>query len=358
MNFLFVCAYAAPYKGNFINSLENLENELIKKGHKVIYGFIEKAEKQNWCKEIQKRTKVYFLKPSRFNLKTYYQIRKIYKNEKIDIVHSHFELYDIPVKIMANKNIKIFWHLHDAIDYDNEDFIHKILNKLQYKYLSKNVKLISVCEYYRKQIIKIGMKEKNTITLLNGIDTSRIKFVKNDRKIEYDFYTFGWDYYRKGVDIIIKACAKLYEERKNFKLLLNGNESTWEELNKLYTNNLPNWLLKQDFVEDINDTMKQIGCFIQASRRETFSYAIGEMSYAGIDVIASDIEGTKWAKELPTVKFFKSEDSNELYHILKEFLENKESSHLVSDYNMSRDIIISKYSINNWTSKMLNIYKI
>lgn len=357
MNFLFVCAYAAPYKGNFISSLEKLEAKLVENGNKVIYAFTEKAKEQKWCKKIQERTKVYYLKASRFDLKTYCQIRTIYKNENIDVVHSHFELYDIPVSLMANKKIKIFWHLHDSIDFENVDFIHKILNKLQYKYLSKRAKLISVCEFYRKQIVKIGMKKENTFTLLNGIETSRIQSVKKDRKIQYDFYTFGWDYYRKGVDVIIKACEKLYKE-KDFKLLLNGNESTWRELNKIYQNHLPSWLIKQDFVEDINDTIKQVGCFIQASRRETFSYAVGEMTFAGISVISSDIYGTQWAKELPTVKFFKNEDSEELCDLLKTYLENENNYNSLADFDTAKNIIEQKYSINNWVNQIMKIYNI
>ena len=356
MNFLFVCAYAAPYKGNFISSIENLERELKKRGHKVIYAFIEKARNQDWCKEIQQRTKVYFLEPSRFKLKTYKKIKEIYKKENIDVVHSHFELYDIPIKIMATKKIKIFWHLHDAIDYQKEDILHKVLNKLQYKYLSKNVKLISVCDYYRKQILKLGMEERNTQTVLNGIDTNRINRVQQNRKIEYDFYTFGWNYYIKGVDIILKACEKLHEDNREFKLLLNGNEITWKEIDKLYKNDLPKWLIKQEFIEDINETIKKVGCFIQASRSETFSYAIGEMAYAGLDIISSKIEGTKWAEELPTVEFFEYENVNELYNLMMKNL--KEKSINESKCQISKKIIEEQYSLENWTNNILRIYNV
>lgn len=45
MNFLFICAYAAPYKGNFISSLEVLEHKLEQNGHKVIYAFTETTKK-------------------------------------------------------------------------------------------------------------------------------------------------------------------------------------------------------------------------------------------------------------------------------------------------------------------------
>ena len=43
--------------------------------------------------------------------------------------------------LKRNKEIKIFWHLHDAIEYEKKDFVHKQLNKLQYKLLSKEVEI-------------------------------------------------------------------------------------------------------------------------------------------------------------------------------------------------------------------------
>ena len=234
MKYLFICSYSAPYKGNFIKSMEKLEKRLVKNGDVVIYAFPEDTKSQKWCEEIEQRTKVYFLPKSRFKIKTYLDIKKIYKQENINIVHSHFELYDIPAILMANKDIKVFWHLHDAIDYEKADIIHKILNKIQYKYLSKRAFLISVCDYYRKQIINIGMKEENTTIVINGIDLERIKQVAINNKCKYNFYSFGWDYYTKGTDVLLDACERLGKEKYNFNLLLNGNEVAWKKLEKRY----------------------------------------------------------------------------------------------------------------------------
>lgn len=358
MKYLFICSYAAPYKGNFICSIEKLEKKLLEQGNEIIYAFPEDTKQQEWCDEIIERTKVYFLPKSRFNLKTYLAVKNIYKQENVDVVHSHFELYDIPATIMANKKMKIFWHLHDAIDFDNLDMMHKILNKIQYKFLSKKVTLISVCDFYRKNIVQIGMKEKNTITIPNGIDLDRIQQVPKNRTIKYNFYTFGWDYHRKGIDILLKSCKKIETEGYKFNLLLNGNDIAWKQLEEKYSGNLPNWLIKQEFVSDINCYIKETSCFIQASRRETFSYSIAEMTYAGIDVISSDIEGTKWAKELPTVQFFESENYEKLYLLLRKQLELKGKKNFDEEaYNKSRQIIEKKYSIDNWVNKIIEVYE-
>lgn len=362
MNYLFIAAYAAPYPGNFIKSLEKLEETLINSGNKIIYAFNEEAKECDWCKQIKNRTNVYFLPTEKARIKptTYITIRKILKKEKIDVVHSHFELYDLPVAVVAPKNVKIFWHLHDAIDYEKEGTLHKILNKIQYSWFGNKAKLISVNDFYREKVIELGMKKENTYTVSNGIDLSRIRKINSTSKQKYlcNFFTLGWSYEIKGVDIILDACEKLEREGINFKLLLNGNNYTWKKLEKRYTKD-PKWLIRQDFIDDINIVFNKANHFIQASRRETFSYAIAEAVYANKDVIASDIEGIKWAKNIPTVHFFESESSKQLYSIMKEYLnKDREGQEIYTkeDYENASNIIKSNYSVEKWAEKIINIY--
>ena len=79
MNILQVCAYAAPYPGNFIKSLLSLDEELRKNGHNTFYAFPEKSQSFEWCKELQRKTEVYFLPlaKARINPKTYIKLSKI-----------------------------------------------------------------------------------------------------------------------------------------------------------------------------------------------------------------------------------------------------------------------------------------
>lgn len=107
---LHVCAFGSQRPGNFIESLMQLQNRMQDIGYETIYAFTEDAKDRSWCKDIQKTNRVYFLPVARARIlpKTYLLIKQIYNENDIDIVHSHFELYDIPVTIMAPKKVKVF----------------------------------------------------------------------------------------------------------------------------------------------------------------------------------------------------------------------------------------------------------
>ncbi len=358
MQVLQVCAYNADYSGNFIASLEALENKLAERNIQVIYAFTELAKEKEWCKNIQKRTRVYFLPLAKARIlpKTYQMLKQIYDENDIGIVHSHFELYDMPAALMAPKYVKVFWHLHDTLD--SVHGLRKLLWKLQYGVVGKRAHLLSVADYYRKVAINMGFPEKQTHTVLNGINLDRIKYAEDidDKICKYDFLTFGWDFYRKGADLILKACDKLEEKGYSFKLLLNGNENTWTELDRYLQGREPSYLIKGDPVEDVNGLFAQSGMFIQASRRETFSYAVCEAAYFGLPVISSDIAGLEWAHDLPTVSFFNNEDIDALCQLMENYL--KGESDFMKARLDTRQIITERYSLKVWAENILHYYGI
>ncbi|MCD7809715.1 MAG: glycosyltransferase family 4 protein [Erysipelotrichaceae bacterium] len=358
MKILQVCAFGAPNAGNFIASLLVLENNLKNKGFETIYAFAETAKNKKWCQQICKTHKVYFLPVAKARIlpKTYLIFKKIYDENDIQIAHSHFELYDIPCTITAPKGVTVFWHLHDPI-LDNLSGSRGLLNKIQYGIVGKKANLISVSEYYRKQAVKLGFPKEKTVTILNGISLERINFVNNDIKIkkEYTFLTFGWDYYRKGVDLILSVCDTLYKEGYLFKLLLNGNEKTWSYVNDYYNENLPSYIECGEPVDDINILYSNTSSFIQASRKETFSYAVCEAAYAGLPVISSNINGLEWAHDLPTVHFFENEDVVGLYECMKSIIEKQwqlESQEIMT----TRNTIINNFSLKVWSENIMNCY--
>lgn len=357
MNVLQVCAYAAEYEGNFIKSLRCLDDLLSEQGHNTMYAFPENAQNIEWCAELSKIRKVFFLPLAKARIKpeTYRKLKKIMRDNSIDIVHSHFELYDIPCNIMSPKNTKVFWHLHDPIKKSKQKS-RNILNTLQYKYFSKNCTLISVSDHYKDVLIDMGFNSNRAVTVLNGIDLGRISYPYEQKEKRYDFVTFGWDFNRKGSDIIFNALSKLYDSGYNFKLLFNCNENTITALNDFWgSDNYPEWLEVGMPVEDINTIFSQTYTFIQASRRETFSYAVCEAAYAGLNVIASDIYGLEWTHEVPTVTFFENEDVDGLFSLLKNVMDKK-SIPDKNQINDARSIIESKFSTTVWAKNIMDIY--
>lgn len=354
MTILQVCAYAAPYEGNFIASLKALEEKALEKGHKTIYAFPETAKDKDWCKALAERTSVYFLPLSkaRIRLSTYRKLKKIYKdNPDLGIIHCHFELYDVPVVLTAKKNVKVFWHLHDAIG-DIDDRHNRFAQKMQYKFLHKKAILLSVSEKHKDFTVNLGFPKNQAFYLPNGLNTNAIELV-NSPYIERqnDFLMFGWLYKIKGVDLCVKAHKTL---KNKYHIAIVGKSDTKE-------------LIISEFggvenldviapVENVNTLYNNAKCFLHISRAEGLSYALLEAIYSGLPVVCSNIKENMFAEEFPTVYMVENENvlsiSQGMDLVVKKGLPSRE------DVNLSRKIIEEKYSIKRWTEEVLNFYGI
>lgn len=348
MDILQISAYCGPQGGNYIASMEKLESKMADIGYNTIYVFPEVVHDYEWCKNICKRTKVYFLpvKKARIKMETYFQLKTIFKENKIKFIHSHFELYDIPIKFTAPKNIKIFWHLHDPIadGYSKAFFTRKLLIKLQYKIFSKNVKLITCSKKHGDFAKKLGFLTKNIYYVPNGLDCEKIKRVKKNRN-KREFLMFCWDYYRKGGDIAIKAADNIYLKRSDFSL-------------QFIPDNIPierKYLIKHKPVRDINTLFKDTGAFLHLSRSEGLSYALLEAVYSGLPVICSDIPENLPVKDCPTVKFIKNEN---VFEVIKQMMILLDSNFYLSkeDVDTSRNFIEKFFSIDSWVNNIMEIY--
>ncbi len=351
MKILQVCAYAAPYEGNFINSLKALDKKLKDKGHETLYAFPVSAKEKEWCLELAKTNKVYFLPLAKARIKpsTYRALKRIYKeNPEIEIVHSHFELYDIPVVLTAKKK-KVFWHLHDPI-YNYSDFHNRLMYKIQYKFLHKKATLLAVGEKVKDYAESLGFPKTQSKYVPNGLNVDNIKKVETiyaDRK--YDFLFYGWDYKRKGVDLCAKAISEIKEE---FKVALIGKDDT-EKILKEEFGETPKIEIVEA-VKDVNVLYQNSKNFLHISRAEGLSYALLEAIYSGLRVVCSDIRENLFASEFPTVLMVKSEDVESIRKGMEKAISIGAPSE--EDILKAREIIDEKYSIESWTKQMISIY--
>lgn len=349
-----VCAFAAPTPGNFIPSLLSLERKLLERGIETIYAFPERARDKKWCKKIQKRTKVYFLPEARARIKiqTYKIFKTIYSQNQVSIVHSHFELYDIPATITAPKSVKIIWHLHDALkeNYYDSSFIRKVLTKIQYGLVSHKVLLLSVSKEHADFAKKLGLKKENVKYLPNGIQTSRIDINKIDQcKIKNYALMFGWEVYRKGVDVLVDAISLL---SNGIRVKIVGQDACEKYLSEV---DLKGKVEFSKPVSDINSLYEEAIVFIHISRAEGLSYALLEALYAGLPVICSDIPENLFAKEFRNIIWVRSGNSKDVRKAL-EAVTCGTWEIQQEDINYNRELIINKYSIDNWLKQVEKFY--
>lgn len=353
MTVLQVCAYGAEYAGNFIASLETLEKALAEKGVETIYAFVDRAASRDWCKKIQQRTKVYFLPEAKARIlpETYRVFRRIYSENDISIVHSHFELYDIPATVMAPKQIRVFWHLHDAIGegYQKSSFSRRILTHLQYGVVGRRARLLTVSRKHGDFAGSIGFPKDQIQYIPNGIDTGRIKLVTVNPH-SGKFVMLGWDILRKGVDIAIKAGRSV--QHGEIRIVVVGYEDCKAYLAE---NNASDCICFQEPVSDVNLLYQDARAFLHISRAEGLSYALLEVIYAGLPVICSDIPENRFAAEFKNVHFVKCESDTELADAIDSIVEGAYIP-AETDLAYNRKLIDDKYSMNAWCKTIMDTY--
>ena len=344
-----VCAYGADYGGNFIASLEALEENLLKEGYQTIYAFVQRAEDKAWCREIQKRTKVYFLPEAKARIlpKTYAVFRSIYRENDIAVVHSHFELYDIPATVMAPKNTQVFWHLHDPITLDHG--LRRILWKTQYGVVGKRAHLLAVTEKYRDLVVQLGFPKNQTYIIRNAIDLDRIGDCRSIPDTPYVFLMFGWDVLRKGVDLVVAASQAITEGKIEIHVV--GMDPCKEYLKQNPTNTIQSI----SPVSDVGSLYKSSNAFLHVSRSEGLSYALLEAIYAGLPVICSDIPENMFAREFKGIRFVPVGDAEAINVAMKELAE-KQITLSDEDFNFNRHLIQHGYSLPAWAKTVAHLY--
>lgn len=351
MTVLQICAFGAPSPGNFIVSLTSLEQTLREDGIETIYAFAETAKNRPWCEEICKRAKVYFLPVSHARIlpKTYQIVRQIYQENQIDIVHSHFELYDIPATVMAPKNTKVFWHLHDPIGYNRPIKIsRRVLTKLQYGFFGRRASLLSVSLEHAEHAADLGFDRKHIYYIPNGINTARIQTAFNNSKSN-DFLMFGWDVIRKGVDLVVAADSE--GALPPCRIQIIGQSACQQYLQ----DHLTEHIVFGKPVSDINVLYQNSKAFLHVSRAEGMSYALLEAVYAGLPVICSDIPENQVAREFSGIFWVKNENVGDIKKQIRTICDLA-SPVSESEYQENKAIIQRKYSLDAWKKRIVELY--
>ncbi|MGC9218832.1 MAG: glycosyltransferase family 4 protein [Athalassotoga sp.] len=365
-----ICDYAAEYSGNFISSLLNLAQK-VRSDLKMetLFVFPKESENKQWIKLIdQSGFKVVFVdrNSSLRDQKKFF--RELAEKYGIKLMHTHFVKFDIPVLQASKKsNLHVIWHVHNDLTHNNVK--QRVKDFIKFRIMSKNVdKIICVSEPVKQNLIKRGSSSDKTIAVKNGIDVERIdkklqEINRDEIRKRFDFSTsdfvitlFGWDPYRKGVDIAIEA-GKILEKAgiKNFKFLIVGRD----ELRKFVGDAINfKWLKLSEPSENVAIFYKISDIFLSASRIEGLPYSVGEAMISQLSVISSDIpyvvENFRDAGDGFIV--FKNGDPEDLSMKIKDLM-NLSSESLRDMGRKNRDFILKNLSIDEWSKQILNIYK-
>jgi len=362
-NILQIMDYAAPYKGNFIPSIENLETHLRQSGNRLIYMFPEGARKIDWVFQLQKEGKiVYFLDHSffskRIKLRNILDLLKVIKKEGVSIIHTHFIAYNYTLVLMK----MIFLHDIKIIGNFMNEF-HPPFNKYRrFKIFitdSTFDSIIASSSAVKESIINTGLSSGKVKIVYNALDTEhlqvydKIDFSDNDsQKI---VLMFGWTFLRKGVDIAIYAINELIDEGRDIRLVIamaGGMEIVENEI-KNQLGNVPSWITLMGPTSNVASYYNSTDIFLSASREEGFTYSVLEASYCNPMIILSEIGGHPL--DIPYVGKFESESFTQLKKSIIDMLKKNNEERKVMN-EAQKNYVSRTYDVNNWSKDIIKIY--
>ena len=354
-NVLLICGYAAPYKGNFIPSLEYLEDTY--KDGKMVYMFPENAKNVVWMADFQENHCVYFMSMGFFGKKVNWKILKELKNilqiEDIKIIHTHFLVYNYSLFVAKHtfaRNIRMIAHIHNqfAIPSTKSAPIKKFVMENTYDTIIGVSK--SVAEGLNRQI-----KHKDITYIDNAICFSRLdtyeKISLRDNENQKVVLMAGWPALVKGVDIAAQAILELRNDGCDIKLCImqSGDFEQTQHCVTEAIGSYPDWVEILPPREDVATYYNAADIFLSASRTEAFSYCLVEAAYCTPMLITSDIPGPSDLK-IDGMEKFVSEDVEDLAHKMKELLV------ISMDVEERKYNVIRLYELRHWAEAIAELY--
>lgn len=351
--------YKASYRGNFIESLECLDEKLQANNIEMIYLFSCTKEKApEWMLEMETHGKKLFFLTG--NKRADRQLlKRIKKENRIDLVHAHF-LNGLQLRML----LQCFYFQRDRVLIHFHNHAHKAegIKKFIRSVLYKGTGLIgcsaSVCESIQREY------DKNRIYRAdNGVYFERISSLKAAGHAEYGLsensyklLIFGFDFYRKGVDLAIRAIDQCRRSEKNLELLISSSQDTEKTTQYIreYWGSVPEWVHVIPARNDVMMLYNLADIFLSPSREEGLPYSVVEAAYCQCDVIMSDIHEQADLK-IPYGVWHKKEDADDLAKTISMVLDRKGQKQ--RDLGNVRQQLERDYSLEKWADQILKIYE-
>lgn len=235
--------------------------------------------------------------------------------------------------------------------------------------LRKHIRRVINNFHYRKCVI-IGVSKAVTADLHAYYPFNKCKCVTNAISFEsmetlsqlynpelplnkehFNILIHGTDFYRKGVDIAIKAVNAINRDSAQKCRLFITSHNTAEC--RRYTADCAEsteLIEVMDVVDGIKNIYDQIDCFISPSREEAFGYAVVESAYCGCQVIASNVPGQDTLTDIPGIIWTEPENADSLSSAILTAMTNKGSGQLTAVKEAQKKYVQEKYSIQQWIS--------
>lgn len=242
------------------------------------------------------------------NLKAIKQMKKLFKEEKFDIVHCHTPMGGVVTRIAAKnfrKNgLKVFYTAHGFHFFKGAPLINWLIYYPVEKWLARYTDvLITINEedYIRAKKFKAKRVEK-----INGIGVNEQKFQiemteEEENKLKEEFkinqndivLTYVGELNNgKNQVMLMEAVKEVLKEHSNIKLLLVGKGKLEQEYKAIIAElGLGKYVVLTGYRRDVPKIFKITDIAVSTSKREGLPINLVEAQMSGLPIIATNVRG-------------------------------------------------------------------
>ncbi|HEX4010503.1 MAG TPA: glycosyltransferase family 4 protein [Solirubrobacteraceae bacterium] len=293
--------YAGPYPGSFVPMLAATTREASRRGYRNTIWLSAVARDRAWLSELDGLAEIRWLDGDRGSIGS---IRPtlaalgpaLAAGGEPAVLHTHFGTFDIPAALMRlrRRRLAVFWHEHSRL---HDTRAARARNTARYLMLGRVVNgMLCVSPEIRDALRERHAPAGRLIDFPNAIDIDRFALVTPERRRaarqelgladdERVVLHFGWDWHRKGGDLMVAAAATFAaDEGVRWLTVLGAGAPPPELAGSPAVRGLPP-------TDDVSALYAAADIFLSCSRAEGMPYAVLEALASGLPVVGTDLPG-------------------------------------------------------------------
>lgn len=355
--------YGGPYAGSFIPMLASTAKESTRRGNTTTIWLSSALQEREWLPELDGVARIRWLDAERPDIRsTVAALRAdIARDPGPVVLHTHFSGYDIPAALagLHRRNTAVFWHEHTQ---PRPELVPRLRNTVRYSVLGRAVdKMLCVSAEITETLRRRHAPERALLTFPNAVDLGRLpprtpgtrERARRELGIQEGAQVvlhFGWDWIRKGGDLMLAAARELRDVP----------DVVWLTVPGLPDRERPTPLDGVDIREaaprnDVGTFYAAADVFLSCSRAEGMPYAMLESLASGLPVVASDLPGHRPAlRDLPAGEIVSLDPVAIADAVRRALSLDGAARHRHAEAARSR--IASSYSLEQWARRLADLY--